>query len=198
MFAPSGNLDKWYIDMCEYSKKKKETCDYCNTESKLPQYYIQTPSYYRNKSSGHYFFCSSECRDKFENEKICKHCHYQDRELKKPEGTTFMLCTSHPGGYRESCYIKHIGEKCSFCWKETDIDKLNLRYSVDDKLNYYSCDDCFSIYKNIVLKDNDDFAQPSDNDCIFCYTDTNDCVNSYYLCEDCLKVYKIFVFGKKI
>ena len=195
MFAPSGNLDKWYIDMCNYSIKRKETCDYCDSNTKLPQYYIQTPSYYRNKASGHYFFCSEECKNKFENEKICKHCHYKDSSNKKPEGESFLLCTSHPCGEREACYYKYVSDKCSFCWNENSTtDKLNLRCSINN-VNYYSCDDCFSIYKNVVLKDNDDLVL-NDNCCIFCYSDTEDCVNDYYICEDCLKVYKIFVFGK--
>ena len=195
MFAPSSNLDKWLIDMCNYSIIRKETCDYCNANTKLPQYNIQTPSYYRNKSSWHYFFCSSECKDNFENEKVCKHCHYRDDgNLMRPEGTTFMLCTSHPGGFRESCYAKHIGEKCSFCWN-FDADKLKIWCSID-KLNYYYCDDCFSIYKNIVLKNIDDLVL-NDNQCVFCYTATDDCINGSYLCEECLKVYKIFVFGRK-
>lgn len=196
MFGPSsGNVNKWYVDMCDYSAKRKPTCDYCDTIPKLPQHYIQTPSYYRNEASGDYFFCSSECSSKFENEKICKHCHYRDSALKKPEGRTFMLCTSHPCGDSESCYNKYIGTKCSFCWDETDLEKLTFRCSVN-KLNYYSCNDCFAKYKNIVLKD-DEIEQPNDADCIFCYNKTDDggCVNGYYLCEPCIKTYKIFVFG---
>ena len=178
---------EWYITMCDYSIKKKETCDYCNTNNKLPDFYIQTPSYYRNKSSGHFFFCSNDCKTKYKNEKVCKYCGY-DQDLKKPEGENFMLCTDY--AFQESCYDKYIRENsppeshCSFCNRFIDKEKLYCKKDI--------CSDCFEVYKNIVLLNE---CENHNNDCVFC--EKSNCnhifVNGYSLCNECFCVYKNLV-----
>lgn len=53
----------------EFLKKKKSECDYCYKNEKNYEFCGQTSSYYRNKVSGIYFYCSEDCKDAFYREK---------------------------------------------------------------------------------------------------------------------------------
>ena len=167
---------------------------------KLKQYYIQTPSYYRNKASGHYFFCSSECHENFENEKVCKRCHYMGgSNLIKPEGQNFVLCIDYPGDI--SCY-DNFTKTCSFCLNnqnniddDEDEDEDIVIWNSHNEIDYNCCTRCFQIYKHIVLKI-DEFEHNYNEDdklCEFCYdSDTMD-INKHHVCKKCFEIYKFFV-----
>lgn len=88
-------------------------CKICSKEG-YKKYYTQTNSYYRNKASGHHYFCSNECKTIFCNTKKCKYCGYHSDLLPIDEG--FMLCTSDEY-WNPSCYDKY------FIRKQFKIDK---------------------------------------------------------------------------
>ena len=190
------SLNKEIINLCEYSKQNKETCDYCNSNSKFPQYHAQSMSWYRNKVGGDYFFCSLECRDKFKNEKICAHCHYMDDKLKKPKYGNFVLCTSH--SYDTPCYDKFIiQDVCSFCLThKSECEGEIIFWDTIEKTDYYCCERCLLVYKNIVLKLDSDDSDDSDlSGCAFCHGEKKYSINGYDICANCIEIYKIFVFG---
>jgi hypothetical protein len=175
--------------------RRGELCDHCQNNKKLPQYYIQTPSYYRNKVGGDYFFCSSDCMGKFENEKVCKHCHYygNKEDLQQPTGENFKLCTNYPGD--RSCYEKYMQKKfpelvtqCAFC---RTYDDLNFQRTLGEK-THKCCENCLNIYKSIVL---DNLEENGWNICVFCNVSAHGYkrVNGRVMCGHCVDVYKIFV-----
>ena len=83
------------------------TCNICSKEGNK-EFYTQTNSYYRNKASGHHYFCSDKCRNIFCNTKKCKYCGYYSDLLPIDEG--FMLCTSD-AHWNPSCYDKYFIRK---------------------------------------------------------------------------------------
>jgi hypothetical protein len=136
----------------QYRYEENSFCDECGIEKKLKDFYLQTPSYYRNKASGHYYFCTETCRNKFESTKVCKRCHYSS-DL-KPIGE-FMYCDNYPGEYL-SCYEKVLGNfTCDFC----DLPKnaySNGAYILrsDDFENYHKpmCGDCLDPYRSSLFE----------------------------------------------
>ena len=79
-------------------------CNICG-EKGTTQYYSQTMTYYRNKASGHYYFCSEACKTIFDHTKKCKYCGYYDDLIPTEDG--FMLCTSDEH-WNPTCYEKYL------------------------------------------------------------------------------------------
>ena len=103
----------------------KLTCNICSKEGNK-EFYTQTMTYYRNKASGHYYFCSNDCKTIFCNTKKCKYCGYYSDLLPIDEG--FMLCTSDEY-WNPSCYDKY------FIRKQFKIDKeeaIKQGFTVDN------------------------------------------------------------------
>ena len=142
--------DDWYSMQCNYSKARNPLCDQCNTNQKLPAFYLQTPSYYRNKSSGHYFFCSQECMNNYTKSKVCYLCHYQQSLVEHTDG--FMYCTDNPNRIM-SCYDRVVGNyNCDYCKKSKnvyeDICYILRPPNGDDRT--FMCEECFAPYKNQI------------------------------------------------
>jgi len=103
----------------------KLTCSICSEEGNK-EFYTKTMTYYRNKASGHYYFCSNDCKTIFCNTKKCKYCGYYSDLLPIDEG--FMLCTSDEH-WNPSCYDKYFIRK-QF---KTDKDEAIKRdFTVDN------------------------------------------------------------------
>ena len=103
----------------------KLICNICSKEGNK-EFYTQTMTYYRNKASGHYYFCSNDCKTIFCNTKKCKYCGYYSDLL--PIDGGFMLCTSdehwNPSNYDKYFIRKHF---------TTDKDEaIKRNFTVDD------------------------------------------------------------------
>ena len=120
----------------------KLTCNICSKEGNK-EFYTQTMTYYRNKASGHYYFCSNDCKTIFCNTKKCKYCGYYSDLLPIDEG--FMLCTSD-AYWNPSCYDKYFIRK-QF---KTDKDEAIKRdFTIEDlysnvENNTITIDECES------------------------------------------------------
>lgn len=129
----------------EYSKKKKLTCDECNKNEKIADFTQQSPSYYRNKSSANYYFCSNECSITFKKTKLCGGCHYNSN-LKYYEKNNCVYCTDYP--FEISCYQKHQGDYiCNYCNEEKNAYNNSKCYVIAyDEL---VCSECAIPYNHI-------------------------------------------------
>lgn len=78
-------------------------CEICSDDSKK-EFYSQTTTFYRNKTSGQYYFCSENCKTLFDNTRKCKYCGYHS-DLVKMDG--FMLCTSD-AYWNPTCHDKYL------------------------------------------------------------------------------------------
>jgi hypothetical protein len=128
--------------------KCNELCDECNQNKKDINFYLQSVSYYRNKAGSHYYFCSKECKDKYENTKMCKYCHY-NQDLKELNGC--MYCTDNPNEDM-SCYQREVGDYgCDYC-HETRNCYENTCYKIcsPEWESTWMCGICYEPYKNIV------------------------------------------------
>jgi hypothetical protein len=187
----------------ELLKKYKPQCDYCKQNEKKYEYNSQTLTYYRNKVSSNYYFCSANCKDAFKNEKRCNDCGYHS-DLVQPSGETFVLCTDYP--YDKSCYQKYMREKnkygnsnyCAFCERNLEVKGKLI---VNDKITIHYCEECLEIYRNIVLTLDYEPRETSNSsdqcgECVFC-TGESDCKNIHgsILCDKCVDIYKLMVLG---
>lgn len=191
-----GNGRSDYVsNIFEHKIEKSELCDYCNVKNADVAFYVQTPSYYRNKASGDYFMCSQECHQKFRLEKRCNRCGYADDLILTDKG--YSLCTNYP--HDVSCYnkeyppiveqveqINQVEHVCNFCRKLVNIWTSR---KIDDKETLYTCDACDKIYENIVLWNIDEITYR----CIFCdyedrrnvYHEIKRCGSDIKMCDRC-------------
>lgn len=172
-------------------------CNYCNINKKKFEYSSYIMEWYRNKNNSKYF-CSKECLNHYENERVCYICHY-DKNLKKPENEMYVLCTKYP--YNNSCYDNYMNNKygpvirCIFCEHQfleiADAKKRTGEYGI-----VYYCDRCYKIYKDIVINKNNENVY---NECVFCCKCLNynnntleisKKVHGKLLCENCYLGYK--------
>jgi hypothetical protein len=166
-----NNSSSFYFSRFKYKVQKTELCDYCNVENAVVDFYVQTPSYYRNKADGHYFMCSNECKTKFNNERTCNGCGYGYKLQMTDKG--YSLCTDYAHDY--SCYEKEVlfkrysngTSQCSFC--ET-IEKDYKNVDIDENNHLNVCNKCWDTYKNIVLWE-EEFVDGVK--CCFCFTSEN-------------------------
>ena len=177
----------------ESIKKRKIECDYCNQNEKKSEYHSQTLTYYRNKASDNYYFCSNDCKNRFNNEKKCNNCNFHS-DLMQPPGETFVLCTNYP--FEKSCYEKYMFNKygqCSFCKQQPQNE---LKINETTTINY--CNKCCEIYKNIVLTLDYEIEQTLndiDNNCVFCNQDNVKNIKGFTICDECVNNYKLLAFG---
>lgn len=134
-------------------------CDLCKINECKTNFYVQTPSYYRNKSSGHYYFCDLDCMNEFKKKYTCEYCGY-DSGLKYNEEDDLMYCCDNPSNIM-SCYEFRIGKYfCDWCLmnKDTNICKCFIVQHDDDNDDDYSyefiCESCFTPNKNNFNPDN--------------------------------------------
>ncbi|EFA75029.1 hypothetical protein PPL_11714 [Heterostelium album PN500] len=66
-------------------------CAICGKNA-VKEYFSQTSSYYRNRASANYNFCSNGCMEEFDNTRKCRYCSYYEKLVQVPCG--FMLCTN--------------------------------------------------------------------------------------------------------
>jgi hypothetical protein len=208
-----GNGTKEFVpNMFSYKIKKSTLCDYCKEKDAIVDYYLQTPSYYRNCSSGHYFMCSQECYDNYRIHKTCHKCRYGEDLIFIPE-QNYSLCDNYPCDI--SCYDKEVKYKqfcsdntaiCSFCEIRTDPpDKYrSANYKVkriDEDILLNVCNRCNKIYEDIVMWDYDKLY-PIEHCCIFCKTtdgiDSMHTIERYdetciFLCDKCHTNYKYLI-----
>ena len=176
-----GNGTKEFVpNMFSYKIKKSTLCDYCKEKDAIVDYYVQTPSYYRNQSSGHYFMCSQECYDNFCRHNRCRKCGYDGELIFIPE-QNYSLCTSYPCDV--SCYDKEVKYKqfcsdntaiCSFCEIKTEPPQKyrSANYEVkqiNEDILLNICNRCNKIYEGIVTWDYDKLY-PIEYCCVFCKT----------------------------
>ena len=64
------------IDYILESTKSREVCDQCRINKKNDSFYLTTTNPYHHIKSSTYYFCGKECKDTYENRKMCKFCHY--------------------------------------------------------------------------------------------------------------------------
>ena len=83
-------------------ENQADKCIMCDNEHNS-KYESFTMSYYRNKTSGVYYFCSANCTELFNKTKKCWFCSYYGDLCDTNCG--FMACTSN-GYWRYSCYDK--------------------------------------------------------------------------------------------
>ncbi|AGF85716.1 hypothetical protein QJ854_gp066 [Moumouvirus goulette] len=82
-------------------------CETCGLEAKA-EFRSGTVTYYRNKNSGIYNFCSKECMDKFNRTEKCWFCSYHSDLVSTESG--FMVCTSNEY-WKYSCHDKYCLRK---------------------------------------------------------------------------------------
>ena len=93
-------------------------CDTCGKELPAnPKYESWTASYYRNKTSGKYYFCSENCMNEFNKTRKCHFCSYYGDLVETENG--YMACTSD----------EH--------WKYSCLDKYQIRkkFNLDQDIN---------------------------------------------------------------
>ena len=198
-----SNGTKQFIPNMFMSKLHKSSlCDYCKEKDSIVDYYVQTPSYYRNKSSRHCFMCSQECYNNFCKYNTCNRCGYAENLIFIPE-ENYSLCTNYP--FNISCYDKliklnHFDDEtaiCSFCKIRAEFDWKEI----DDDISVNICHNCDEIYKEIVLWSYQYNSSDFHNCCVFCKTtDLNmHKINRYnedytiIMCESCHTNYKYLV-----
>lgn len=195
---------EFYSNMFQIKKQKSELCDYCNALDASVDFYVQTPNYYRNKSSGHHFMCSINCKTCFLNEKTCKKCGYGNNLKMTDNG--YSLCTDYPNEH--SCYDTEAKFKryfdgtsdCSFCEKGHENCKM---ITFDENTTLNVCKDCWSIYRKIVLWE----EEYSDKvQCVFCKSVDCGFISRFgwcdnlriHLCKKCLRNYTLLTSEKRV
>jgi hypothetical protein len=127
--------------------KNSGLCAYCNINESNINFYVQTPSYYRNKASKHYFLCSEKCKTNCIKEKTCKKCGYGCDLILMDD---YSLCTDYPND--TSCYEKEISNKikveCCFCLKTKNINYEN-KIKINTLVEMNVCDECMKVFDNI-------------------------------------------------
>lgn len=125
-------------------------CSLCKINKYNTTFYVQTPSYYRNKASNHYYFCNLNCMNEFKKMHTCEYCGY-DSGLTYYDDDGLMYCNDHPGNIM-SCYEFRVGKYfCDYCStdKNANLCKCYIVDINDDDGSYeFICEDCFSPYKN--------------------------------------------------
>jgi len=172
----------YYEKLCEQKSQKNPLCDECHINNKNPNFNLQSRSYYRCCPSGEYFFCCQECKDKYENTKLCKRCHYYD-DLRPVDD--HMLCDTK--AYNLSCYDKYMKEKeeknCDFCYDECSDGNTFETIHV--------CNKCFAKYEDIVLHRYED---NNANFCVFCNDRSETSIErdagEILFCNRCYETYK--------
>jgi hypothetical protein len=191
--------DQQKQNIFRFSVQAHELCDCCKLNKKDIQFYLQTPSYYRCKPSGHYYFCNQECMDKYKNAKTCFSCHYQG-DLQELNGK--MYCTNYPG-QDMTCYQKAKGDfKCDYCLKDKNCWENNC-YIFDhpEYNNMYMCGNCYEPYQNkmnegkccFMVWENkiEKIEQEKESGWIHLYEDESKklldliCKNSKFICNKC-------------
>lgn len=201
----SNYVSRWQKDIFSYQKTKNPLCDSCKKNMALPDFYVQTLSYYRNKSSSHYFLCSKECETNCNAKMKCRGCGYGE-DLVFIENKNYSLCTNYP--YAKSCYEKKIKYNqyidgtalCSFLCHAKENPKQYIEKQIDEDIILNVCLDCNQIYEKIVLWKKQKTNLTTDENCIFCHKNVDEpiFITRYEMadivfCENCYSCYKQLV-----
>lgn len=105
--------------------REGKSCDQCKKGPARPEFYSQTSSYYRNKASGHYYFCGKACKDAFNATRRCKWCGYGSSLQDTRDG--YVLCSDNV--YDVPCYDAWREKKIV---KEAFIDHIDLLEKIEE------------------------------------------------------------------
>jgi hypothetical protein len=68
MFGNNSGKERYNNEKIIFSRINK--CCTCEENESNIKYYSQTSTYYRNKASGHHYFCCEKCKNIFDNTKM--------------------------------------------------------------------------------------------------------------------------------
>ena len=167
-----GRIFLKHYEAINFHNENYELVALCDTDDQALSKYENNNGIriFKNYISYDDFFCSLDCKNKYGKDNVCDECGFGDKhQLIKPIGEDFLLCNRYPND--KSCYHKYIRQKygatlCSLCRKNNNTKKLELYY------NFYYCENCFEIYKNIVTKldynNGDKSINSCQSHCVFC------------------------------
>ena len=160
------------IDHIKESNGPRELCDQCKINKKNNCFRLETTNPYHHIGSSIYYFCCVNCRDTYESEKMCKHCHYDyypnsnRKRMENRDGAMFCVdnrdCRKFPVNI--SCYQQYTGiYTCHYCENERSVHE-EVCYRMRDEYEeiIFVCSKCMEHFTHDGLIKHGKY----DRDCI--------------------------------